>query len=98
MMKRLIIFKIGYDKESKHYTFPYFNESGKCTFIKYINSDKKQFWRPNNSTGIRIFNVSDISKAKKNHATLYISEGEKDCLILKQAGYYCVAISGVNGF
>lgn len=90
--------EIGYEPETGFYIFPYYDEEGRCHVYKKINVRKEELWYPSGVECVRIFNIQDISKAKETGATLYIAEGEKDCLILMMLGYLCIGISGVNGF
>ncbi len=91
--------QIGYNPADQHFTFPYHDEQGSCFLYKAIDIKKHHYWYPAGVEGIdRIYNLKDIAEARATRQTLYIAEGEKDCLVLKMLGYLCVGISGANGF
>jgi len=89
---------IGYESSTGFYIFPYRDEEGRCKAYKKIDKDKNELWYPSGIECVRLFNLQDLVKAKETGSTLYIAEGEKDCLVLMMLGYLCVGVSGVNGF
>lgn len=81
-------------------TYPYFDTDGRCIGYKAVSADKKKdtFFKviPDSA---HLFNIQAIRNASSNgRDTILLAEGEKDTLILDQAGYDVVGISGVKGF
>ncbi|MGK5083123.1 DnaB-like helicase C-terminal domain-containing protein [Bdellovibrionota bacterium FG-1] len=81
-------------------TYPYLDAAGRCDGFKAISTDpgKLTFFSVSKNA-IKLFNISAVPNAKLNYRdTILLAEGEKDALILAQAGYDVVGVSGTQGF
>lgn len=83
-------FKIGLTQENV-IAFPYFNR-GQLSGIKYRSITEKRFWKEKDTEPI-LYNIDMVD----NFETLYITEGEIDCMSLYEYGITSVSLpSGVQ--
>ena len=88
--KTLKDFKIA-NKDDNTIIFPYFKD-GQLIGVKYRLNQEKKFWKEKD-TEPALYNIDMID----NYETLYICEGEIDCLSLYEYGIKGVSLpSGVN--
>ncbi len=80
--------------------YPYFNMVGDCIGYKAIGADNKSdTYFKITPDSITLFNIQAVQNAMFNkREIILLAEGEKDAIILDQAGYDAVGVSGVNGF
>lgn len=87
-------FRIGYDIQRKMITIPIFDKNNNLVNIKYRSVNQKIFrYHPEgNPVKQHLFALNHV--VKKNAKTVYIVEGEIDCMYLWQNGYPAVATFG----
>ena len=93
-------FKIGFDKNNGAIAFPYYLKGELISIkLKKKKSDGSKFitrWTPPGSKGGKskstLFNVDSLT----GNETVYIVEGEEDCMVLSQSGFQNV-VSVPNG-
>ena len=85
--------KIGYN--GRYIVYPYFMQNGKCYTAHCImpEDDSERFWHGDqtfSANGLQIFNISDIDYCEDG--ALFIVEGEKNLLCLRELGFPGIAI------
>ena len=85
--------KIGYN--GRYIVYPYFMQNGKCYAAHCImpEDDTERFWHGDqafSANGLQIFNISDIDYCEDG--ALFIVEGEKNLLCLRELGFPGIAI------
>jgi DNA primase len=90
------LFNIGYDRQHKAVSFPWFGPAGELRNIKYRSIRDKRFWYQaggdkirNNVYGIHIVYGERISQ-------VYVTESETDCLYLWAHGLPAIALGGAT--
>lgn len=81
-------------------TYPYFKRDGDCIGYKAISACRKKdtFFKIIRDQP-HLYNQAAIDNAVSNaRTTILLAEGEKDTLVLDQAGYDVVGVSGTHGF
>ncbi len=94
-IKRLLLGSLGHK-----IVYPYFNQNGSCTGYKAISADlnKDTFFKTHREA-VHLFNLQSLLHAvDAGRSTILLAEGEKDTLVLAQAGYDVLGVSGTNGF
>lgn len=88
------MFRIGYDKQSKAVTIPWFTADGRLANIKYRRTDSKIFWYQKGGMPLRglIYGIEHVYRRRDTGVVLV--EGEVDALYLWTAGYSAIAIGG----
>jgi len=96
-------FVLTYDRAQDAIKIPYFDARGRIVESGAGVAQRNLGWKPSSKyppkyewpkdTPRHIYNVVDA-----DHPYVYVTEGEFDCLILKQLGLYAVGIPGVNNF
>ena len=88
---------IGYN--GRYLVYPYFLEDGNCYAARCVLPEREEdsFWHGDKkfySDGFRIFNVQEIERCE--NGTLFITEGEKELLTLKELGYPGIAVPSAS--
>lgn len=88
------LLRIGYDKQRRAVTIPWFNPDGSLGNIKYRLTDSKTFWYERGARPIRemIYGIDVIYSRRINRAA--IVEAEIDALTLMSAGMPAIATGG----
>lgn len=83
-------FKVGFSPDGKSLAFPFYKE-GELVNVKYRLFTKKEFYKEKNCKSV-LWNQDNITGE-----TLYVTEGEADCMALYEYGIEGVSIpSGVD--
>jgi len=93
-------FKIGFDKKRNAISFPYYVK-GELTSIKFKTKkqDGSKFitrWTPEGVQGAKTISTLYNVDSLRGNETVYVVEGEEDCMVLEQAGFKNV-VSIPNG-
>ena len=85
--------KIGYN--GRYIVYPYFMQNGNCYTAHCImpDNENEQFWHGDQSfatNGLQIFNINDTDHCEDG--ALFVVEGEKNLLCLKELGFPGIAI------
>jgi KaiC/GvpD/RAD55 family RecA-like ATPase len=84
---------IGYN--GRYIVYPYFMQNGKCYTANCImpEDESERFWHGDQfltANGLQIFNISDIDYCEDG--TLFVVEGEKNLLCLRELGFPGIAV------
>lgn len=92
------LMSVGYDRERKAVTLPWFNADGTLANVKYRRVDSKVFWYAKGGRPIReiVYGLHIAYKRRIRRAA--IVEGETDALTLMSAGVFAVATGGANAW
>lgn len=90
------LFRIGYDKQRKGISIPWFNRSGELVNIKFRSVTDKRFWYWAGGDRIRkhIYGLHII--IAREIRRVYVTESEIDALYLWSNGFPAVALGGAN--
>lgn len=83
-----------YDPEQRAIRIPYYDGRGRERGhrLRFLDGRTMKYQSPKGSRA-HLYNVKDVDSP-----TVYITEGEWDCLILKQLGLSAVGVPGVTSF
>lgn len=89
-------FKVGYDRNNKAVSIPYFDRHGKLINIKFRKANHKQFYYlpDGQAVGNHVYALDKIFKHK--FTTVYITESEIDCMYLWSYGIPAIAFGTAN--
>ncbi|WP_341479144.1 toprim domain-containing protein [Heliobacterium chlorum] len=89
-------FQIGYDRQNKAVTFPWFDKDGQLATVKFRSINHKWFWYHPDGQPIKnhLYGLNIVNKTGKTR--LCIVESEIDAITLWQAGQPAVALGGAN--
>lgn len=88
-------FRVGYDRVSKRYTVPIFDEEGNCLNLRMYKMDAQRTAKMLNKTGYGAARLFPIEAVKRLEREVIICEGEMDCLLARQYGFN--AVTGTTG-
>lgn len=88
------LMSVGYDRQRRAVTIPWFNADGSLGNVKYRRTDSKTFWYASKARPIRemIYGIHIAYKQRIRRAA--IVEAEVDALTLMSAGVFCIATGG----
>lgn len=92
-------YELGFtiDRYGEAITIPYFNpppyNSIRFVRLRWLDPNAPHKYHTPRGKGSHIYNVRDVDQPN-----VYITEGEFDCLILKQMGLASIAIPGTHTF
>lgn len=88
------LFYIGYDRDSKAITIPWYNRFGAFTNIKFRSVVEKKFWylKGGGKISDHVYGLDLIVSQKIKRA--FITESEIDCMYLWANGFHAVALGG----
>ncbi|MHA7962825.1 toprim domain-containing protein [Paenibacillus sp. CAU 1782] len=88
------LMRIGYDRQRKAITFPWFNANGTLGNVKYRKADAKLFWYAKGGRPIRdmLYGIDIVYSRKMRKCA--IVEAEIDALSLMSCGIFAVATGG----
>ncbi|MBS3757689.1 MAG: AAA family ATPase [Desulfobacterales bacterium] len=89
--------RIGYN--GRYLVYPYFQENGNCYAYHCIRpgNDADAFWAGEEKfqeKEFQIFNIEDIERCE--NGAIFITEGEKNLLVLKELGYPGIAVPSLS--
>ena len=86
---------VGYDPHEQAITFPYYDAWGRQTSARWRKLHPNAVPKYMGSRGVRagLYNVVDVDEP-----WVYLTEGEIDCLTLKQLGLAAVGVPGAGAF
>src|ERR1035437_8434044 len=89
--------RIGFN--GRYLVFPYFLENGNCYAARCISSgvEADHFWTGDaNFFGaeFQVFNLEEIDRCE--NGALFITDGERNLLTLKELGYPCIAVPSLS--
>ncbi|MCD9024365.1 toprim domain-containing protein [Cohnella silvisoli] len=88
------LMSIGYDRQRRAVTIPWFNADGSLGNVKYRRTDSKTFWYERGGRPIRemVYGINITYERKLKRAA--IVEAEVDALTLMSAGIFAIATGG----
>jgi len=88
------LMRIGYDKQRRAITIPWFNPDGSLGNVKYRRTDSKTFWYAPGGRPIRemLYGINIAYERRIKRAA--IVEAEIDALTLMSAGIFAIATGG----
>ena len=89
--------RIGFN--GRYLVFPYFLENGNCYAARCVSSgvEADHFWTGDaNFFGaeFQVFNLEEIDRCE--NGALFITDGERNLLTLKELGYPCIAVPSLS--
>lgn len=89
--------RIGFN--GRYFVYPYFLENGSCYAARCVLAGKEadNFWIGDNnffSADYQIFNLEEIDRCE--NGALFITDGERNLLTLKELGYPCIAVPNIT--
>lgn len=89
-------FNVGYDKQNKAISIPYFDRHGNLVNIKFRKVNHKQFYYlPNGQAiGNHVYALDKIFKHQ--FTTVFVTESEIDCMYLWSYGIPAIALGTAN--
>lgn len=90
------LFRIGYDKQRKAISIPWFNKSGQLANIKFRSVTDKRFWYWAGGDRIRkhVYGLNIV--IGRGLQKVFVTESEIDALYLWTHGFPAVALGGAN--
>jgi 5S rRNA maturation endonuclease (ribonuclease M5) len=88
------LMNVGYDRDRKAVTIPWYLPDGRLANVKYRRVDSKIFWYRKNSCPIRnlVYGINVIYR--KNISKTVICEAEIDAMTVMTSGYAAIAVGG----
>jgi DNA primase len=88
-----VAFELGWDERRRAISIPFFDALGRERIVRYRCLGSGAKYLTDAGSQHHLYNVIDADKSP-----VYLTEGEFDCMILKQMGLNAVGVPGVNGF
>jgi hypothetical protein len=89
--------RIGFN--GRYLVFPYFLENGNCYAARCVSSSVEvdHFWMGDDrfyGPEFQVFNLEEIDRCE--NGALFITDGERNLLTLKELGYPCIAVPSLS--
>jgi KaiC/GvpD/RAD55 family RecA-like ATPase len=89
--------RIGFN--GRYLVFPYFQEDGNCYAARCVSPgvETDHFWMGDDKfygPEFQVFNLEEIDRCE--NGALFITDGERNLLTLKELGYPCIAVPGLS--
>lgn len=87
------LFGLYYDRSKRGIAIPYYSAIGKHVATRHRQIDGGAKYLGEAGSNLHLFNVVDAYESP-----VYLTEGEFDCIVLKQLGLHAVGVPGIQGF